>query len=359
MSDSFPATFGLAILQAIVLAGSSIALSVQRAYQVRHQGESTLANSHFKEDTVRDINTPFSNGNRMSRIIFETFVLTLLSGYVLVNHATETPVVVFPVIGSAITLITWIYCFVLAATASRFPLPNNVGWMLNVHLWVLYTILLVSSVANLMDAVWNDIDITLAQALPFFLPVILGFDLWYTTATVKNGSPFVDENGKSVNGYNVESILGTFYFEWITPIINLINAKSSKLSDADLPTLPTTHRSHYMYYIFGESRGKKLLKRLYLGNRYSINMQGLLGLIIPTISFSTPFFLNRLLLVIQEISIEGDTRLLLEGLGYIFGMAICISINNLLIGQLWFFGKYYLKKDEIITAPVLRLYCGS
>ncbi|KAG2203106.1 hypothetical protein INT47_004913 [Mucor saturninus] len=339
MAESIPVAFGLAISQAVFLAGSSIALSVQKAYHIRHHGES-VSKSHFKEDTARDVaNTPFSNGNRMSRIILETIVLTLLSGYVLIDYVTKNAGV-YAVIGSAITFITWIYCFVLAVTASRFPLPSAFGWSLNVHLCVLYTALLISSTINFITALLDDVYISLAHALPFLLPVLFGFDLFYTTVTVKNGSPFLDENGKIVNGYNVESIIGTLYFNWITPIIIMVNKKSSKLTDEDLPTLPPTHRSHNMYYIFGESRGKKLLKRIYLGNSLSINIQGLLGTVLPMIYFSTPFFLKRLLIVIQEItSGEGDTSSYLRGLVYILGMAIFITISNLLAGQLWFFAQ--------------------
>ncbi|KAI7895791.1 P-loop containing nucleoside triphosphate hydrolase protein [Mucor mucedo] len=95
-----------------------------------------------------------------------------------------------------------------------------------------------------------------------------------------------------------------------------------------------------MYYIFGESRGKNLLKRIYLGNSFSINMQGLLGAVSPILFFSTPFFLKRLLIVIQEItSGEGDTSSYLRGLVYILGMSIFIVISNLLVGQLWFFAQ--------------------
>lgn len=340
MTGFIPVTFILGISQVVLLAGSSITLSVQRAYSVRHHGE-LISKSYFKEDTMRDIvNTPFSNGNRMSRIIFETLVSTLLSGYVLFSQVSEGSNVVYAVIGSAITFIAWIYCLVLAVNASRFPLPSKVGWSYNLHLCVQYILLFMSSIANLVTALWNNVSISLVDGLLFFIPVIFGFDLIFTTITVKNGSPFLDEHGEIVNGYNVESIIGLLYFNWITPIVNMVNKKPNKLSGEDLPKLPPTHRSHNMYYIFGESRGKKLLKRIYLGNSYSINIQGILGTILPMIYFSTPFFLNRLLTVIQEItSGEGDTHSYLKGLGYIIGMAIFITVSNLLLGQLWLFGK--------------------
>ncbi|KAI7895794.1 P-loop containing nucleoside triphosphate hydrolase protein [Mucor mucedo] len=340
MADPIPAALVLAIIQAVFLASSSIALSVQRVYHIRHHGES-VSKSHFKEDTARDIaNTPFSNGNRMSRIIFETFVLTLLSGYVLFDQVTKMTDVLYPVIVSIITFIACIHCLVLAITAARFPLPSKTGWSLNLHICVHYAFIFTSSIVNVITILWNDVYISFTYALPFFLLALFGFDLLYTTVTVKNGSPFLDENGKKVNGYNVESIIGRLYFNWITPIVDMVNEKSGTLTDEDLPNLPPTHRAHNMYYIFGESRGKKLLKRIYLGNSFSINMQATLGAILPMIYFSTPFFLNRFLTVIQEItSGEGDSNSYLQGFGYIFGMAIFITISNLLLEQLWFFAQ--------------------
>lgn len=350
--SDIPVTFWLVIVQAIFLTGSSLVLSVQRAYEHRQHATKT---AHLKVDTARDIvNVPFANGNRMTRIVFDTLVVTITSGYLLVTHALngdrQNELFIYTIVGSASTFVAWIYCLVLATTATRFPLPSTIGWTINVDLCILYTVLFISSVTNLVLTLWSNPYISLVQSLPLALPTLFGFDLVYSTATVKNGSPFLDENGKPVNGYNVESIAGVFFFFWITPIINHINlkSKSSKLTDEDLPRLPPTHRAHNMFYTFGETRGKRLLWRIYLGSFKSINMQALLACVLPTLYYATPFFLNRLLVIIQDISSgSGDDRSIIRGLGYIFGMSVFMIITNVLIAQLWFNGKLRGEKKNI------------
>lgn len=339
MSDRV--TFWLVLVQVLSLTVSSVGLSVQRVCQHRHHNDLP----HLKIDTVRDVITvPFSNGNRMTRILCNTSILTLLSAYLLVQFVTAAKKEdIYSAIGSAITFTTWLYCFVLAITATRFPLPDNTGWALHIHLCLLYIVLFVTATTQLILSLWYNPAISFIQGIPLGLPVILSFDLIYTTATAKNGSPFLDENGKQVNGKQVESLLGTFYFYWMTPIIDTINERGDQLTDKDLPTLPPTHRAHNMFYIFRQTRSKKkLLYRIYLSNQYSINMQALLGIVLPALYYTTPFFLNRLLLIIQDItSGTGDERSLVLGLGYIFAMSLFIVLLNALIGQLWFFCKFF------------------
>lgn len=336
MPDCITINLWTAIIQATTIVFSSLCIVLQRFFRSPPTGP-------LKEDKVRDsVNVPFSNGNRVSRIISETFVLTMLSAYLCMSHVSHHISNIYTVIGSVITFFTWIYCLVLAITASRFPLPDGVGWIFNVHLCILYSILFCSSFLNLAVVLWDNAVISFIQSLPFALPVIISFDLVYTTITVNNGSPFIDENEKTVIGCNVESIAGRLYFTWITPLINLINTPGYKLSDDNLPTLPVSHRSYNMFCIFGQSRGKKLIKRIYLGNQYSLITQVVLGSIFPVLYYATPFFLNRLLLVIEEInSGKNDSSLYIRGLGHVCSLSLFIIINSLVLGQLWFYGIYY------------------
>lgn len=151
--------------------------------------------------------------------VFDTFLVTVATVYSFVNHAIytnkEDELFIYTMVESAITFITWIYYLVLSITATRFPLPNALGWKINVHLCILYTLLLISAAVNLVLALWYNLFISLVQSLPLALPVLFTFDLIYTTSTLKNGSPFLDENGKPVNGYSVESIVGVFFFQWL------------------------------------------------------------------------------------------------------------------------------------------------
>lgn len=344
MENTIPAEFLAAITQIFAIATSIIWLSIQRL--IKRQDKLTETNS-FESDDIRDVvNNPFSNGNRISRIIFDTIILSVVSGYTFIQHVAETPTT-YGIMAKATTFIAWLYCFVLAITASRYPLPNPTGWRLNIHLCIIYTILFFSSSVNMIDALWQNTGISFMQALPIFLPVIIGLDLVYTTATVKNGSRFLDGDGKPVNGYNVESIFGIVYFSWVSPIVYLVYKKGDTLSDDDLPRLPATHRARNMFYIFSQHREKKLLHRIFIANQYSMLMQGLLGFVIPVLNYATPFFLNRFLIVIQEItSGHGDERSFICGLGNIFGLAAFIVIANILVEQLWFFGNIYVYKKK-------------
>lgn len=335
MAD-IPAPFWFSICQIVFLTASSLILSIQRAYS-HHQRINPDLSVPIKKDTERDVvNVPFANGNRLHRLAFESSVLTIISVYQFYIHLQQQQHVVFNVIGSAFTLATWIYCVVLSMTAVRYPLPNSVGWALNVHLFVLYAVLWVSAVGHALIS-WYQ---TSTVPLILTLPVILGFDLVFTTATVKRGSPFLDQHHQPVVSNNVESIIGTLYFYWITPIINTVNSKGKALTDDDLPRLPITHRPFNIFYCFGASRGKRLLHRIYLANRVSLIVQLSLSITIALVMYGQPLFLNKLLLLIQDMSVGGvDDRSLVLGLGYIVGMALFNIFSSLVIAQLWFFGK--------------------
>ncbi|CAO3640951.1 unnamed protein product [Mucor hiemalis] len=343
--SDIPISFWLSVGLAAAFTISSLVLSLQRLYYERQQ---KITNEHLKIDSVRDvINQPFSNGNRMSRIIFENLLLIVLSGYLFVTQVRHFSgkentdhVAVYTVVGSGIQFITFIYSFFLACTASRYPLPNQLGWRLNVHLCVLYAASVLPASYNLIVALWDDPTISFTHALPLALLVLLILDLVYTTGTVSDGSPFLDENGKTVNGSEVSSIFGSLYFSWITPIIKLVNARGSELVDEDLPILPSTHRAYNMFYVFGRNRGSKLLYRIYMGSRYSINTQATLSVIMPVLYYATPYFLNKLLLVIQDItSGRADNWSYTLGFCYVLGMAVFIIIYNLLTAQLWYHGQ--------------------
>ncbi|KAI8638609.1 P-loop containing nucleoside triphosphate hydrolase protein [Parasitella parasitica] len=335
--SKIPINFWLSICQIVSLTTSSLVLSIQKAYNHRQilNPEHALP---VKRDTKRDVvNVPFANGNRLVRLNLETLILVVISAIIFYVHVRQAQQqqdsVVYDVIGCAFTFASWSYCLVLSMVATRYPLPNALGWALNVHLFALYLVLWISSVGNLLVAWYRISNIPLMLVLP----VIIGFDLVCTTATVKTGSPFLDENGKSVNSINVESIIGTLYFFWLTPIINMVNSKGKDLTDDDLPRLPSTYRSYNIFYHFGASRGKRLLYRLYLANQASLTLQLSLSILIAFVMYGQPLFLNKLLLLIQDISVGGaDNRSLILGLGYIIGMAAFNIIDNLIIAQMWY-----------------------
>lgn len=343
--SEIPLEFWLSVGLAAAMSISSLALSIHRLYYDRQQ---RIINEHLKTDTVRDlVNQPFSNGHRMSRIIFENLFLIVFSGYLFIsqilqfsrkNNETDH-VAVYTIVGFGTQFVTFIYIFVLASTASQYPLPNKLGWTLNLHLCFLYTVSFLPAGYNLITALWDYQTILFIHALPLAILVVLLFDLVYITSTVKKGSPFLDENGKIVNGFEVSSVVGMLYFSWITPIIELVSARGSKLTDEDLPVLTSNLRAYNLFYVFGRNRGSRLVYRLYMGSRHSINAQAIYSTILPVLYYATPFFLNRLLLVIQDITAgKAEDWSYALGFAYVLGMAVFNVIYTVLVGQLWFHG---------------------
>jgi hypothetical protein len=343
-----PITFWFTIGQAVTLTVSSFTLSIQRAYcQIHTHHESAGQLDHIKRDSVRDIiNVPFSNGNRLTRINLEALFLAIVAAYTLqIQTSSESDPI--KLIGPALALILWIYSLVLSLAALQHPLPSVLGWTLNVHLFLIYSVLWVSSIANLMYE-------TVCQSSNDHLfllswPVIIGADLVFSTVTVKNGSPFLDENGKPVTSKKVDSIIGIIFFNWLTPVVDLVNDRGGNLEDADLPTLPVLHRAYNLFYIFGETRGKSLLVRLIIGNLPALAKQIVLSFLMVVAQFGQPLFLNKLLLLIQDITAgtPADSKSMLLGLVFVIGMAVSGTIDNLLTAQLWFYGM-----------TINSIYCG-
>lgn len=329
------------ILQAIVLIFGPIILSCQRIYQNRHQ---YVQNSHLKTDTIR-VNSHFSDRGRMTRLVIETVLSTIISGYIFViqvsqtsgsNDNTTSSVLL---IGSGVHLTACVYSLVLAIFATQNPLPSKWGWTLNAHLCALYFVTLIYVAQSLFWLLWETVR-SLEKSTPFVLLIVLNLDLLYSTLTVSNGPSFLDEDGKVVNRSTVESIFSLLFFTWLTPFIRSVKDRGSDLSDEDLPTLPATHRGHNMFYIFGETRGRKLLYRIYKASRYDIISQAAYACILPFLYYATPFFLNKLLIVIQEITAGNkDNDLYLRAVAYVLSMSVFIIIIDLLIARLWYHGK--------------------
>lgn len=326
---------------------SAIVLSIQRGvYHKRIQLEENPIELHLKTEAKRNTNVPYADSNRLGRVSYLTVILTVLAALDLKSDvqqlSQQKDVNMWYVSSSVFIFLSWLYASVLALISRRYQLPNRWGWVLNVHLCILYTAALVVSIFKLWQVAALALDMSWLQCLPFLLPVILGFDLFFVTFTVKQGPPFLDENNREVCNINVESIFGILFMTWCTKIVQVVSSKKAELNDQDLPTMTPSFRAHNIFYTFGATRGKSLIARLISGNSTAIIIQVALSIVAAMMYYAPAFFMNRLLQFLQDyndgIPYEHPVQygILIAG-----GMGLSIIILGILVAQQWYYGMLF------------------
>ncbi|CAO3630134.1 unnamed protein product [Mucor hiemalis] len=262
---------------------------------------------------------------------------------------------------SVCVFVSWLYAFILALVSRRYRLPNAWGWVLNVHLFIIYSVAWTFSLYRF----WQIIIIASPnmgwiESLPYLLPVIFTTDLVYVTGGVKQGPPFLDENDRQVCNVDVESIFGQLIFEWVTPVVKGIARKGAEVTDADLPVLTSGYRAHNIFYSFGETRGESsLFLRLIKANQFAFTAQVLLSIVSSFLYYAPAFFMNRLLQYLQDLSqgiyIENGPK---YGALIVMGMGASILVLGILVGQLWYYASVVLQ-SRVRTMLNVEIYRKS
>ncbi|KAI7896256.1 P-loop containing nucleoside triphosphate hydrolase protein [Mucor mucedo] len=347
--EILPSVTWVSVSLPVVASVSAVALSIQRGlYHKRQQQEeggislSTDGRLPLRTDSKRDLSVPFDDTNRITRITYCTLLLATLSAmdlYANVTHVKNDPNNVHLIASSTGIFISWLYAFVLAITSRHYRLPNEWGWVLNVHLCIFYTIAFCFSVYQFcLDVIIGSPQMPWLESLSLLLPVLLGFDLVYVTATMKQGPPFLDEKDRPVCNINVDSIFGKLSFNWVTNVVRVVSKKKGEMTDQDLPVLTPEFRAHNIFYIFGASRGKgSLLYRLLKANAADIVIQVSLAIIASFLYYAPAFFMNRLLQLLQDVS-NGVyyEDAMMYGTLIVIGMGVSIVILGIITGQLWY-----------------------
>ena len=347
--DSIPRGFWIAIAFASVACSSAIILSLQRAYdhKTKRQEEAGPEPSPLHFDDKRDLTVPFADNDRAERISLENAVFLLFSIYNLYstvqslsgNRSTHR---VHNVVGITLSLATWLYAFALALTSQRHKLPNDWGFVLNCHLCVIYFIAWCTSIYNFYALTQRTEDwVTWSEGVPQLVELLLSTDLLYITSTARRGQPFLDENGRVVARVNVSSIFSFLFFTWIQPLID-VAYKKKQLEDGDLDTLPPIYRGYNLFYMFGATRGRGLLYRIFKANQTAITIQVVTGFVASLMYYLPAYFIGQLLLLIQEIDAgkrqETGYR---DGFLLVLGLGVCIIALGVIVGQLWYWGNFF------------------
>ncbi|GAA5817685.1 hypothetical protein MFLAVUS_011236 [Mucor flavus] len=336
---------------------SSIVLSAQRHYY--HETAKTQFGkdpSPLKFDHIRNYKVPFSDSSRISRILFGTIIMTVLSAYDLYeavvqlsnNNQSPKNAAVYIIISSALIFIAWMYTLALSVVSRRYTLPNRWGWILNIHLFTFYLSSVCISLYRLWDAFRiHHRQLSLAQGFPLILAILFSLDLFYTTGSIEQGPPYLegdiidsDDQKTPVAGITVASIFSILYFSWATPIVDGVNENAENIF---LPSLPPIYRAYNLFYIFGENRERSLIYRLYRANKEAIILQSICTAVSAGLYYGPAFFLNRLLTLIQEIDTGNqDEFYFVKGIMIVSGLSLSLVVLSVVVGQL-----YYLSSSSL------------
>lgn len=340
MTDSETIQAWLSGTLALTACSSAFILSLQRVHLHKTQNVDLAP---LKFDTKRDPTVPvIDDENRLTRLTFGTIILTLLSAFNFYDFVIVQKQDNWIAIASVCAqFVTWLYASVLVIVSRRYHFPSKWGWILNVHLCIIYSTIWCIAVYNVYNAYVSKPFESWLHMLPTLLALLLSTDLVYTTGTVPRGPPFVDENGKKVNGISQASIFSYLYFSWVTPLIHYAYNKKT-LTDDDLPTLPPLYRGYNLYYIFGETRGKSLLKRIYLANKSAIIIQIVLAFVTSLMYYVPAYFINQLLTLIQNMNGNEDSESIRIGFVIVTGLGIAILVVGILTAQLWYYGMLFM-----------------
>ena len=342
---SIPSLFWSAIVVTAVAVISALVLSIQRA--ISHSKASIEYGQIFKSDKRRD-ESQFSDDERQKRLVPGTTILTILAVYQLIlsaqdfkNTAEEPNPFLFNVLAAIFQLVSWLYALSLAIMCSRYRLPDNWGWVLNVHLCIFYLAAFGDAAYKAVSAIYNMSEQPLSYSLYLFAWFFITWDLLFVTGTTPRGAPFVDEEGKPVSPVTVSSCFSFIFFSWVTPLISMTYNRN-KLELDDLPTLPATYRGRNLFYAFKKNRGERLFPRLVKANVAGLTVQVSTAMIGAALFYAPPFAMNRLLVLITDIKkdhAEHDSSRVSQGFFYVFLLFLLSILIGLTTAQTWYWGK--------------------
>lgn len=306
---------------------SAFVLTLQRAHL---HTSSEVDPVPFRLDTKRDLLSPVPDeSNRLTRLTTGTAVVTLVIA--LQAYRIEDPKDVASIFAQ---LINWLYALVLVLASRNYHFPNDWGWVLNVHLFIMFAAAWCVSVYKFFDMFVSNPTKSWPDVLPSLLMFAIITDLVYLTSTVPEGPTFLDENGKRVIAIDTTSIASYLYFSWMSPLIEIAYCKG-KLADKDLPVLPAMCRGHNLFQLFEFTKGKNLIRRIYLVNKRDIALQIPLAMISGVMFYAPAFFTNKFLVLLQDMNDEHRDVAIREAFIAIIYLAVSVFVLGLLLVHLW------------------------
>lgn len=321
--------FWNAVLTGTVLAGSAMTLAMQKVIQCKTPGV------EGRETKDRDdSNQDFSDAERQKRLVPATLIITAWRLFEFVtfyrsmgdNNSNELAGVW---IQEVCLVFGWIYAMVLAVLSMYHRLPDQWGWVLNVHLCIFYF------------STWLGLSYTLGRTLilpketsplalvTLFIMWMLNTDLFFVTVTTRRGPSKIDKDGRPVQLSESSSIFGKVTFLWTYSVIKLAQI-DRQLEDNDVPVLQSSHRARVLFQNIKKSRGMRLLKRLLLLTWSTFLLQMLATAVASALLYAPPYLMNCILVLLtnmEESETERDQVAMATGYGYI-ALLFIVSLTH-------------------------------
>ncbi|CAO3650097.1 unnamed protein product [Cunninghamella blakesleeana] len=345
---------------------SVIILFIQFGY--RYIIKSTKkCNESIKYDKDRDLKVPFSDEHRIPQLIFGTFILFLISIYSIYDQIkifknnNNNEDLIQNIIAASITLTVWLYMLTLTFISKKYQLPNQRGFIINIHLCIVYSIGFIISIHDIWILATTQPDMTWLNALPTVLRLLLTGILLYITMTVSRGPPFIDLKGKLVDPVNVTSIWSLMNFTWMGSLVRLAHKKRD-LTDDELPALSPNYRSRNLFFFLRELQHSTLIYRIYQMNRSIIFIQVILVIISSLLHYVPSYFINLFLNLIQDIkSAKKDDHYVENGILIIIGLGVSMIAYSTSLNHLFYLSTstMQIRMRSMLNIEIFRktLHC--
>ncbi|KAI9311060.1 P-loop containing nucleoside triphosphate hydrolase protein [Dichotomocladium elegans] len=337
----------------LAFAGTCLASSIVLSVQRRSVNASSPDSRSPNIDLARDMSVPYSDRVRPIRLVTETSLVIMVSTYSLYLTVSTGIEAVPDVAAVVLALGGWLYALVLAFLSTVHTLPNDWGWVINVHLAIIYAVGWCQTLWELYNSPW-----VLPHSALVASRFVLVSDLVVATCFVSRGPPFLDIQGRPVAGLDVASIKDILFFSWLSPLVHLAHKKQG-LSEDDLPSVPASYKSRYLYNLFGQSRNTKrgILYRICATYWTAIVLLLIITIISGPMFFVPTFLINRFLAFIQGMSDETESTSANIAFGFmlILLQGASVIIRGILEGQYWFIVGQVIK-IRVLAALRTEIY---
>lgn len=294
--------FWTSLSASVAASGSMLTLALQKTLQSRRT-EETIGLDYVEDNSSNGY--AFSDHERQKRLV----PLTVITGAGFVFQMFyECPSYwdldakaggVWQLVEVSSTVLSWMYILLLAVLSQQYPLPNRVGWKLNVHLCVFYLITFLAALHALWRLFLLREDCPVSTVIVAFTRMLLNFDLLFITVTVHRGPPAFDDSGRPVQLITTCSLWEHVTFLWTYSIIKF-GQLGRQIEDADIASLPPIYRATNLFEKAKRLRTSGIIKRTTIITLPSLLPQVITSFFAAILHYGPPYMMNRILVFLAD-----------------------------------------------------------